>query len=579
MLADGNSSGLESGTDEILVVPEARTVNKNGTRRWRLVVGALLAGAAGVVFVAALTYRAPSDIGTPSDADEGISLVTDPRPLPLPTECSTPKTQNCHVSECCVSFGYQCYEKNATAAFCLKTCDKADLMSKGNGSWTCAPLGLKRRGATNQENCADYGGCADAGHQCYTKDAKWASCMTSCDKSQFSCEPIGERYTPDYRDDYDEDYSKSVVVEPWVKNCSHIGDSCKETKCCAYTGYHCYEKDETWASCLSNCIPKKPNGGVSEEPVAQLGKPLSNPPAHWNVTWKPAPPGPWSCKRLSVPKVGASLVGTTLFCMTAAMDDHGKGQTEDFKLLAVQQKAQTFIFACDDWVVYSDTKKKLNPGWTEVVEFPKGAKRPNLKLWVNLGYYMNIWKSMRWKGTWSKYDWTIKLDPYTVFIPQRLRSLLVHQPVPPNGAYMENCKHTRMGFHGSMEVVSKNAFGTFLSNLESCHTELPVENGVYAHFRYYGEDKFLAWCLHKHGVGRVPSRQEVMKVPVNEKIYGLHITASCPQHTAKEIKDKRIKKWAPNCSRVKTAGMHPFKTPEAYMKCVTETMGETFVYA
>ena len=46
----------------------------------------------------------------------------------------------------------------------------------------------------------------------------------------------------------------------------------------------------------------------------------------------------------------------------------------------------------------------------------------------------------------------MEADPYTVFIPQRLRDLLLHQPVATNGVYMENCKHVRMGFHGSLEV-------------------------------------------------------------------------------------------------------------------------------
>merc|ERR1712039_763418 len=119
-----------------------------------------------------------------------------------------------------------------------------------------------------------------------------------------------------------------------------------------------------------------------------------------------------------------------------------------------------------------------------------------------------------------------------------------------NGVYMENCKHARMGFHGSLEVVSKGAFGTFLTNLEACHAELPVEDGV----------------------GRVPSRQEVIKVPIAEKIFGLHLTVSCPDHSCKEAKDRRSKKWMPNCTRVKAAGMHPFKKPDVYMRCVKETM-------
>jgi len=562
----------EGGETGRLVAPEDRAVKQNGARRWRLAGCALTGAAAAVLLVVALSYQAPATLSIRGDYEDGVSLNLDHRPLPLAYECSVPKTQNCKTSQCCVSWDHQCYEKNATWAVCLKKCDSKAFLASGNGSWTCNPIGLRNRGALDGENCWDYGGCADPGHQCYTKDDKFASCYTSCDKSQYPCEPIGTRYTPDYRDDYEEDYYKTTLVEPWVKNCSHIGESCAETKCCSYTGYYCYEKNESWASCLSTCIPHKPNGGVSEEPVAQLGKPLSNPPAHWNVTFTQAPPGPWTCKRLSVPKVPAYLSGTTLFCMTVLLDDHGKGQTEDFKLAAAQQKAKTFIFACDGWVVYSDKHKQLNPGSTEVVEFPKKVKRPNLKLWNNLPLYMNVWSSMRWKGTYAKYDWTIKADPYTVFIPQRLRDLLLHQPVATNGVYMENCKHVRMGFHGSLEVVSKAAFGTFLTNLEACHAELPVEDGVYAHFRYYGEDKFLVWCLHKHGVGRVPSRQEVIKVPIAEKIFGLHLTVSCPDHSCKEAKDRRSKKWMPNCTRVKTAGMHPFKKPDVYMRCVKETM-------
>merc|ERR1712203_895264 len=49
------------------------------------------------------------------------------------------------------------------------------------------------------------------------------------------------------------------------------------------------------------------------------------------------------------------------------------------------------------------------------------------------------------EGTWKSYPWIVKADPYTVFIPQRLRYILRHQPIPATGAYMENCKHVRMG--------------------------------------------------------------------------------------------------------------------------------------
>merc|ERR1719367_2287199 len=349
-------------------------------------------------------------------------------------------------------------------------------------------INLKRRCSTSTENCLKTGCCADAGHQCYAKDSTFGMCFTSCEpaekkandplKATWTCDPIGTRYTPDYQDDYSP--SSTVLVEPWVKNCSHIGDSCATTKCCAWTGYYCYEKDASWSSCLSVCNPGKEDGGISEKPLVQKGKPVSNPPPNANATFKTAPPGPWSCKRKSVPLTPASYVGTALFCFTFVTNDRGNGTTKDFEILSVAQKANVSVFACDHWVVFSDVDKALNPGKTVNIAFPKQVKRPNgKKLWANLPLFMNIWENIKQEGTWKGYAWTVKVDPYTVFIPQRLRDLLVHQAVPANGAYLENCKHVRMGFHGSLEVVSRDAFGIFLDQLDSCHTELPITNGTH----------------------------------------------------------------------------------------------------
>jgi len=592
MSADECSKGVfafEAEDDSVWapVMGEARAVKQSYARRWRLPVCAVLGMATGVLLVVAFSRQAPGTarVGDDAGAEALVSLLMKTKPkLPLPYECSKSVVQNCHISQCCLDFGHQCYSKNETYAACLKTCKKDALMKKGNGSWSCNKLGLERRCAKAEENCADFGCCAVAGHQCYTKNKYWAQCMYTCDpahvskdflqRGNWSCDPIGPRYTPYYRIDYSPGYENKTLVEPWVKNCSHIGESCAKTKCCAWTGYQCYEKNESWASCLSACIPKKANGGISEKPKVQKGKPLSNPPSHWKATFTHADPGPWSCKRLSVPETPAYIDGVSLFCYTTAMDNHGKSQTHDFELLKVQQKANTFIFACDHWVVFSDKDAKLNPGRTVVVDYPKLMRRPNNKLWVNTPFFLNIWKSIKQEGTWKSYPWIVKADPYTVFIPQRLQYILRHQPIPATGAYMENCKHVRMGFHGSLEVASRDAFGTFLDHLDSCQTELPIKNGTHTHFRYYGEDKFIAWCMHRHGVGRIPSRQEIRTVPENQHIFGLHLTRTCPDHRAKEITDSnsKKKKWWPNCSRALTAGLHGFKKPLEYMKCLHETI-------
>jgi len=584
LLPDECSSAASDA--DVVVVAEARALGTQAAQRRRLPACALVGVVAGALLVVALSRQAPGTLRAGNDHLSHTTFVEKKTSsLPLPYECSVSKIQNCHMSQCCLEFGFQCYEKNETYGACLETCDKGALLKAGNGSWRCNKLGLPRRCATAQENCGVFGCCAGAGHQCYAKDKYSATCMHTCNstamtaadprKEAWSCDPIGTRYTPYHRDDYTPDYPKKALVEPWVKNCSHIGESCAETKCCAWTGYYCYEKNESWASCLSHCIPKKANGGISEKPKVQKGKPLSNPPPHNEPTFKHADPGPWTCKRLSVPETPSHLDGTSLFCFTTIMDDHGAGPTHDFELIGAAQKAHTFIFACDHWVVFSDREADLNPGKTVVVDFPKFVHRPNLKVWVNLPLFLNIWKSIKMEGTWKKYAWTIKADPYTVFIAHRLQYILRHQAVPASGVYLENCKYVRMGFHGSLEVISRDAFGTLLAHLDSCQTELPIENGTHTHFKYYGEDKFAAWCMHKHGVGRVPSRQEVETVPAEEPIYGLHITQSCPAHKKISVKDRRSKKWSPNCTRVRTAGVHGFRKVKDYMRCVKETLQES----
>merc|ERR1712217_355757 len=460
---------------------------------------------------------------------------------------------------------------------------------------------LLRKCTADQDNCLETGCCEAPGYQCFAKTATYGMCRLKCDPAQilkttgedWSCDPIGIRYTPDYQDDYTTDYNSQTLAqpwvlqtlaEPWVKNCSHIGDSCAETKCCSFTGYYCFEKDASWSSCLADCKPGKENGDDHNRPAVQAGKPEKNPPSHWNVTFKTAPPGPWTCKRKTVPLTPSKLDGASLFCFTFVSNNYGKKQTEDFKILAFAEKEHTHVFACDHWAVFSDVDAPLSPGATTKVAYPKEVKRPGSKLWVNTPLFINIWKSIKSEGLWKTYSWTVKADPTAIFIPVRLQAILGQQPVTAAGVYLENCKHTRMSFHGSLAVVSKQAMGALLDNLDVCQTELPWKNATHAHFRYYGEDKFMAWCMHYGGVLRIPSRQEAVRVPLTEPIQGLHITTSCPAHHVPQTGSKPVKAdkksgsamagWKPDCSRIQTAGIHQFKKLKDFMKCYKDTIAK-----
>jgi len=492
--------------------------------------------------------------------------------------CALAKGENCMKSECCDNFGYQCYKKNTTYGACLKKCDPQQMAKDGNGAWSCTELGVRTRGAGSKENCLPYGFCADAGHQCYAKNRWWGQCMMNCDvagmeatdKAKWDCTPIGPRNTADYRGDFLPQFTQ---VEPWVKNCAPLGQNCASTKCCAWTGYKCYEKNATWASCLRGCHPQKWNGGVSQVPIVQPGTPLTNPPRHWNVSFTPASPGPWTCKLLSPPSKFGRFNGSSLFCFSVALRDTGAPKkSEDVELLLMAQRMKTHVFACERWMVFSDVKMTLDTkaGGFVQVAYPKGIKRPNTKHYVNVPVFLNVWRAIKADTNWKSFPWIVKADPSTVFIPQRLREIVRRQVVTESGVYMENCKYVRMSFHGSLEVFSGMAFSKFLAHMEECQVQLPIHNADHAHFKEYGEDKFAAWCMHVQGVDKVPSRQQVDTLPEGSIIHGLHIATSCPGHRTKF--DLQNLKWQPNCAKTKTAGLFAFRKPALWAKCFHETM-------
>jgi len=329
-----------------------------------------------------------------------------------------------------------------------------------------------------------------------------------------------------------------------------------------------------------DCYPGRANGGIANQPIVQPGDPEDNPPSHWFASFQEVGPGSWTCKHLTPALKWGWQRGTSLFCFTVALSNNGgKKVNPERELVKTAQDMTTSVFACDFWNVFSDVPLQLKHapnGHAKVVDYTKvhysngtAVQRPNTKIFVNTLLFVNVWKYIKHQTTWTSFSWVVKVDTISVFIPSRLRSILSHQLVTPNGVYMENCKYSRMSFHGSLEVMSKNAFGTFLDNMDECLATLPWKDAKYAHFRYYGEDKFLQKCMDRHGVDRVPSRQMVDRVPKDQTLYGLHLTVSCPGHRTKS--ERKVGKWRPNCTRSATAAMHPLKTPKAYIECLQHT--------
>jgi len=342
----------------------------------------------------------------------------------------------------------------------------------------------------------------------------------------------------------------------------------------------CYQQTDVWSSCLKTCKPWQSNGDKkSTEPTVQKPKMDGNGvvPKFAKPFFKPASQGSWTCKHTPNLKPARSSTGTELFCFTVALSKIGPGAAPKFQnpqhidLVKTQHHTKTSIFGCEDWQVFSDVEFMLSPGppaeiFSTLVDFPKPAVRPNTKLWQNTLLFVNVWRKIAEEGRHTKRDWTVKVDPTTIFLPIRLRKILTHQKQTENGVYLENCKYVRYGFHGSLEVVDQKAAVTYAQHAGGCLQEIPWEKAEHAHFSVMGEDKFMQRCMDLHGVDKIPSSFDVG----NGMKEGLHTTVTCPAHLPKLGKGL-AKKWHPPCNMTKTAGMHAYKNPKLYFTCLRET--------
>merc|ERR1740121_3032263 len=173
----------------------------------------------------------------------------------------------------------------------------------------------------------------------------------------------------------------------------------------------------------------------------------------------------------------AGALGTSLFCFMIVLADSG-----DPGLQEVAQSRHAGIFDCDSNAVYPGVR-------TSTYDTPEGQFAANAEL------FANIWKQFGADGLYKNYDWTVKADPDTVFIPQRLRERLQGLGVNANEAvYVKNTGLVPWGFLGPIEVLSKAAVDQLTARIAS-----DCRAGVSE-----GEDGWLNDCL-ENKIG-IPAR-------------------------------------------------------------------------
>jgi hypothetical protein len=309
--------------------------------------------------------------------------------------------------------------------------------------------------------------------------------------------------------------SEKIEVSPVGKQCSKVSEDCSQTKCCQVTGYKCFHVNESYAGCT-----KAPKAGQTREGL---------------VPWAASKPPP----------------GTSMFCFTAYVEDTGSTRKNyELELLQIQYGYNTGIFACDSQMVFSDIELTSFPGITTVkVDAPQIAKRKSTGTWINAPFFANGWEAIGKDGRWADYDWTIKIDPDAVFLPDRLKLKLSGQEVTEKGVYFTNCEHVKFGFFGNLEVVSKAAFSNLLDGLDECRADPKVNN------KTFGEDLFMQMCMEKMGVSNV----EDFYVTTDDACDAIARVAKTPGV------EKKV--TLPNC-KMGTPAFHPLKMPSDYIECL-----------
>merc|ERR1719461_1764890 len=326
-----------------------------------------------------------------------------------------------------------------------------------------------------------------------------------------------------------------IESEPKMQNCASVTDNCMSNKCCQTSGMKCWRINDKTAKC-SNLCP----GGIC-----------------------------WVEKAAYAFKPAYMTRDNSIFCYAVHAVEQGTGITgeKDLAILSAQLKNNVGLFACNDWVVFSDKPAALSPTInTRVV--PKAAEYGKFfRKYINTPLFYEAWKLLKADGRWSAMSWVVKVDAPTVFLPDNLRAILAKKQTGPTGVYYQNCKKVLEGFFGNLEVVSAEGFKRFLEQIDTSYTsgcwrqdtEVCKKGWKYG---TWGEDLFMQRTMDDAEVSKISD-------------FSLTTSGTCPGDRPKANKDDT--KYVPPCNTGETkAAVHPFRNVSAWFKCLGTITGKQY---
>lgn len=234
----------------------------------------------------------------------------------------------------------------------------------------------------------------------------------------------------------------------------------------------------------------------------------------------------------------------SLFCFSVVTTG-----TTEVDLIKEQYKHVLGIFQCNHWEVYADQPMDLMAGGARAVYIsgPKAVRGqvpnkylPGTTMWLNTGVFLQAWRQVVVDPRALSSSWIVKADVDTVFLPNRLRGMLLDNPDVTSdewpGMYVKNCQ-AFMSMQGPLEVFSLKAVLNFADGKENCMRRLS--------WMAMGEDMFMDRCMDLLGVRTVID----FRMLRDDYCDSSHF-------------------WG--CFS-KAVAFHSFKTPSGYNQCIRQT--------
>jgi hypothetical protein len=211
-------------------------------------------------------------------------------------------------------------------------------------------------------------------------------------------------------------------------------------------------------------------------------------------------------------------------------------------LMRAQLNGNTGIFTCDEFAVITDDQLSRGEGPQGPVDalvIPStavGVSKDHTA--ANVQVFIHAWEQIRQDFRYRFHDWTLKVDPDAVILPDRLRQHLSKFTRP--STFLKNCNRFHgpgwPAMYGALEAFSRQAIMTYFDGAKKCKDELQWQK--------WGEDIYMTACMGHLGVES--------DTDLNLVGDGVCMGADCGDSSK--------------------AVFHPFKSPEKYMECYEQAM-------